>query len=67
MKKFVLIEVTERDICTPYFFNTFKEAHEEMESHAKVCKDYEIEESSAYGETLNHDNWDAKIFSLIFN
>lgn len=65
MKKFVLIEVVEREISTPEFFDTYEEAYAEMEARWDSCsEDGEIESFFAYGETENHDNIDWRIFEI---
>lgn len=73
-KNFVLIEVIERDISTPEFFNTYEEAHAKMEEYYHEaanadCEedeelDGELNEWDAWCENSNHDNCDWKIFEL---
>lgn len=64
MKKFVLVEVIEREVSVPEIFNTLKEAKTMLTIKTKDIKETVVSEDgmSAYGETENHDNWDAKIF-----
>ena len=75
---YVLIEVVERNIGTPEFFDTFEGAHAEMERRYKEaarCGDStglfdaedfngEISKWEAYCENANHDNCDWKIFEI---
>lgn len=76
-KNFVLIEVIEREISEPEFFETFEEAHAKMEEYFKSACDIdpddddweddvdgELDEWDAYCENANHDNCDWKIFQL---
>ena len=74
--KFVLIEVVEREISDPMYFDTFEEAHAKMEEcffEANGCdpENYEPEdldgvlgERLAWCENANHDNCDWKIFEI---
>lgn len=66
MKKFVLIEVIEREISTPEFFNTYEEAYREMKVRFNDCNDDDgdINDWSAWCENANHDNCDWKIFEV---
>lgn len=69
MKKFVLIEVIEREISTPEFFDTHEEAHKEMKRRFDECCEYrecdgDIWKSFAWCENANHDNCDWKIFEV---
>lgn len=66
MRKFILIEVIEREISTPDFFDTQIEAYEEMEARYNECKkgDGEIYSSVAWCENRNHDNCDWKILAV---
>lgn len=73
-KNFVLIETIEREISTPAYFETYRQAYEEMMSRFNSvvgCNDdddddYETghDECSAYAQNLNHDNCDWKIFRV---
>lgn len=78
-KRFVLVEVIEREISVPKFFDSFEEAHDRMEQHYKEAAgagnedaedfepddlDGELNEWDAYCENSNHDNCDWKIFQL---
>lgn len=72
--KFVLIEVVERDISTPEFFDTYEKAFAEMKvrfsdaskSDAQVGDQLngELNEWDAWCENRNHDNCDWKIFEF---
>ena len=66
MKKFVLIEVVEREISTPEFFDTHEKAHKEMKKRFDECykDDGDIWKSFAWCENANHDNCDWKIFEM---
>lgn len=66
MEMFILIEVIEREISTPEFFNTYEEAYNEMEVRFNECnmRGGYIDDWSAYCETLNHDSVDWKIFDM---
>lgn len=97
MKKFMYIDVCEREIYEPEFFDTKEEAIYYMVNDFLIVKDItsdivpdvvdettlkealsilnekeylddensvDIENLLAYGITLNHDNWDAKIFEI---
>lgn len=70
MKNFVLIEVVEREISAPEFFDTLGAAQEEMrERFEAAARDEDddnayCDEMSAYCENANHDNCDWKIFDL---
>lgn len=68
MKNFVLIEVIEREISAPEFFDTLGAAQEEMrerfEASVRDEDDAYCDEMSAYCENSNHDNCDWKIFDL---
>lgn len=73
-KKFVLIEVIEREIGEPEFFNTYEEAYGQMkkyyhEAAASGCEedeglDGELNQWDAWCENANHDNCDWEIFEL---
>ena len=74
--KFLLIEVIERKISDPMYFDTFEEAHEKMEKsffEANGCDpenynradlDGVLAERVAWCEDANHDNCDWKIFEI---
>ena len=64
--KYMVIEVIERTICQPQFFNNLEDAKKELREMAEDIKEPEFicEEMVAYGETANHDNWDAEIFEI---
>ena len=64
--KYMIIEVIERQISQPLFFTSLEEAKAELKTMAKEVKDGIItyEGMCAYGETANHDNWDAEIFEI---
>lgn len=65
--KFVLIEVVEREISTPEFFNTFEEAHSKMKECYEEASDRgfgELNDDNAWCENRNHDNCDWKIFPI---
>lgn len=74
--KYVLIEVIEREISTPEFFDTFEEAHAKMEQYyneAAQCDDddFNIEDTNgelgkwdAWCENANHDNCDWRIYKI---
>lgn len=97
MKKFMYIDVCEREINEPEFFDTKEEATYYMVNDFLIVKDItsdivpdvvdettlkealsilnekeylddennvDIESLLAYGTTLNHDNWDAKIIEV---
>ena len=97
MKKYMYIDVCEREIYGPEFFDAKEEAIYHMVNDFLVVKDItsdiipdvvdettleealsilnekeyfddensiDIESLSAYGTTMNHDNWDAKIFEV---
>lgn len=97
MKKFMYIDVCEREINEPEFFDTKEEAIYYMVNDFLIVKDItsdivpdvvdettlkealsilnekeylddensvDIESLLAYGTTLNHDNWDAKIIEV---
>lgn len=70
MKNFVLIEVIEREISAPEFFDTLGAAQEEMRERFEASVQDEeddnacCDEISAYCENSNHDNCDWKIFDL---
>ena len=65
---YVLIEVIERDISTPEFFDTFEEAHEEMarryKDTARDIDDGELNKWEAWCESANHDNCDWRIYEI---
>lgn len=78
-KRFVLVEVIEREISVPKFFDSFEAAHDRMEQYYKQAAgagnedaedfdpddlDGELNEWDAYCENRNHDNCDWKIFQL---
>lgn len=73
-KKFVLIEVVERTITTPEFFDTYDEAYRNMEKRyietaSAGCDegdepDGELNEWDAWCESANHDNCDWAIFEI---
>ena len=66
--KYVLIEVIEREISTPEFFDTFEAARKEMANRygeADPYNDYDgLYRDHAYCTNRNHDNCDWKIFEL---
>ena len=64
--KYMIIEVMTREISTPVYFETLKEAKKELRHMAKDCEEHTIEDNgmTAYGTTKNDDNWDAKIFQV---
>lgn len=65
--KYVLIEVIERYISTPEFFDTFEKAHRRMEERftdTDQLDNGELGEWEAYCENANHDNCDWKIFEI---
>ena len=97
MKKYMYIEVYEREINKPIFFDRKEKAiyqmvndfctirdididivsvvidEETLDETLSILKELElmndensvdIESLLAYGTTLNHDNWDAKIFEI---
>ena len=97
MKKYMYIDVCEREIYKPTFFDkkekavyhmvndfctvrgigidivplvidkkTLEEALSILEKNALMDDEnmVDIESLLAYGTTLNHDNWDAKIFEI---
>ena len=97
MKKFMYIDVCEREINEPTFFDKKEAAIYHMVNGFLLVKDItsdiipdvvdettlgealsilnekeyfddensiDIESLSAYGTTMNHDNWDAKIFEI---
>lgn len=66
MTNFILIEVVEREISTPEFFNTYKEAFQEMKRRFNICNKHDgyIDDWSAWCENANHDNCDWKIFEM---
>lgn len=99
MKKYMYIEVYEREINEPTFFDKKEAAiyqmvndfctirdididivpvvinEETLDEALSILKELElmndennvdIENLLAYGTTLNHDNWDAKIFEVDF-
>ena len=65
---YVLIEVVERDISTPEFFDTFEDAHAEMEQRYndtfRSGVNGELNEWDAWCESANHDNCDWRIFEI---
>ena len=72
-KKFVLVEVIEREISTPRFFDTYEEAYSKMKEYyneavnSEDCEedkelDGELNQWDAWCENANHDNCDWKIF-----
>ena len=71
MKKFVLIEVIERDISTPTFFETLTAAQNEMRARFEASVRSEDDDNAccdemfAYCENHNHDNCDWKIYDLL--
>ena len=66
MKKFVLIEVIEREISTPEFFDTYDIAYTEMKKRFNETCAHEgyIDDWMAWCENANHDNCDWKIFEM---
>ena len=66
--RYVLVEVIEREILTPTFFETFEAARAEMKrryDEADPRGDHEgLYRDQAYCENANHDNCDWKIFSV---
>lgn len=72
--KFVLIEVIERKISVPEFFDTYEDAYEKMKEYfyeaADVSReddeepDGELNQWEAWCENKNHDNCDWKIFEI---
>lgn len=97
MKKYMYVDVCEREIYKPTFFDKKEQAIYHMVNDFLVVKDIasdivpdvvdettlkealsilnekeylddensvDIENLLAYGTTLNHDNWDAKIFEI---
>lgn len=97
MKKYMYVDVCEREIYEPTFFDKKEQAIYHMVNDFLVVKDIasdivpdvvdettlkealsilnekeylddensvDIENLLAYGTTLNHDNWDAKIFEI---
>lgn len=64
---YILIEVIGREIHTPEFFYSYEEAYEEMENRffeANTRENGEIDDWSAYCESVNHDDCDWKIFKI---
>lgn len=69
VKKFMLIEVIERNVSEPGFFDTHDDAYNEMKDrYEKTCDpsdcDSHISEDYAYGESANHENCDWEIFEI---
>lgn len=77
MEQFILCETIEREISTPAFFDTIKEAQEEMAKRFKAAAnltdddmgnldEYEacLDETKAYCTNKNHDNCDWAIFQF---
>ena len=73
-KRFILIEVIEREISPPEFFDTYKEAYCRMEKYYHEAADAgcgeddepdgELNQWDAWCENFNHDNCDWKIFEV---
>ena len=69
VKKFMLIEVIERNVSEPEFFDTHQKAYDEMKHRfEEACdasdEDSYIAEDYAYGENASHDNCDWQIFNI---
>lgn len=64
--KYMIIEVLERDIFQPIYFDTLKEAKATLKELSAEIKNVVFygEDFGAYGETANHDNWVAEIFEV---
>ena len=74
--KYCLVEVVERDIKMPEFFDTFEEAHAKMEEcyfKANGCNpanydpvelDGELSTWTAYCSNVNDDHCDWEIFKI---
>lgn len=64
--KYMIIEVIERTFSQPQFFSTIEEAKAELEAMAHDVENSVLccEGMMAYGETANHDNWDAEVFEI---
>lgn len=57
MKEFVLVEVVERDISAPVFFDSFDLAHDEMcERISEVCETSKNEIECAYQDGGDFDD-----------
>lgn len=67
MKKYVLVEVIEREISTPEFFDTYEDAYKKMKKYYneanKYAEDGDISEDCAW-VNVHHDNFDWRIFEL---
>lgn len=68
MKKFVLIEVIEREISIPHFFDTHEEAYQQMkefynEAGGEYAEEGEIWKDFAWLNS-HHNNFDWKIFEV---
>lgn len=67
-KNFVLIEVIEREISTPKFFDAFEKAHAKMKEYYEAASKGscgELNDDNAWCENRNHDNCDWKIFKIV--
>ena len=66
--RYVLVEVIEREILAPVFFETFEAARAEMKRRYEEEDpdgDHEgLYRNHAYCENANHDNCDWKIFPV---